>query len=105
MGHRKALTRNMTTSLFLHERIRSTHAKCKELRRVAERIITLAKRGDLHARRLAARTVQDKAVLRKLFDVYGPRFAERPGGYTRIVKLGLRSGDRAPMSMIEILPE
>ena len=78
--------------------------KAKEARRVAERMITFAKRGDLHARRRVARVVRDDAVLKKLFDEIGPRFATRPGGYTRILKTGFRQGDNAPLSLLELLP-
>ena len=102
-SHRRATLRNMATSLFLHERIETTTAKAKELRPYAERLITLAKRGDLHARRLAAAKIQDRDVVGKLFDEIGPRFAERPGGYTRILKLGARKGDAADMSLIELV--
>ena len=103
-AHRRALFRNMVTSLLREEKVETTIAKAKEARRVAERVITLAKRGDLHARRRAARVVQDPAVLKKLFDDIGPRFAERPGGYTRILKTGFRSGDNAPLSILQLLP-
>jgi large subunit ribosomal protein L17 len=102
-AHRKAMLRNMAASLFRHERIETTTAKAKELRPFAERIITLAKRGDLHSRRLAARKIPDRDVLGKLFDELGPRFAERPGGYTRILKLGARRGDAAEMALIELV--
>jgi large subunit ribosomal protein L17 len=95
--------RNMATSLFLHERIETTTAKAKELRPFAERLITLGKRGDLHARRLAGRLIADRQVLGKLFDDIGPRFTERPGGYTRILKLGNRRGDAAEMALIELV--
>ena len=95
--------RNMATSLFLHERIETTTAKAKELRPFAERLITLGKRGDLHARRLAGRLIVDRQVLGKLFDDIGPRFTERPGGYTRILKLGNRRGDAAEMALIELV--
>ena len=101
--HRKATLRNLATSLFLHERIETTSAKAKELRPFAERLITLARRGDIHARRLAGRKIQDRHVLGKLFDDIAPRFAERPGGYTRILKLGNRKGDAAEMSLIELV--
>jgi len=101
--HRKALLRNMATSLFRHERIETTTAKAKELRPVAERLITLARRGDVHARRLAGRKIQDRDVLGKLFDDIAPRFSERPGGYTRILRLGTRKGDGAEMSLIELV--
>ncbi len=102
-SHRKATLRNLATSLIQHERIETTTAKAKELRPYAERLITLAKRGDLHARRLAGRKIADRAVLGRLFDDIGPRYAERPGGYTRILKLGSRRGDAAEMSLIELV--
>ena len=102
-SHKKATMRNMATSLFRHERIETTTAKAKELRPYAERLITLARRGDLHARRLAATKIQDREVLGKLFGDIAPRFAERPGGYTRILKLGHRKGDAAEMSLIELV--
>ncbi|HKK92082.1 MAG TPA: 50S ribosomal protein L17 [Longimicrobiales bacterium] len=102
-AHRRAMLRNMATSLFLHERIETTTAKAKELRPYAERLITLAKRGDLHARRLAASKVRDRDVVGKLFDELGPRYSDRPGGYTRILKLGARKGDAAEMALIELV--
>ena len=102
-AHRKAMYRNMVTSLMVHGQIKTTEAKAKELRPYAERLITLARRGDLHARRLAAAKVQDRSVLGKLFEDIAPRFAERPGGYTRILKLGNRKGDAAEMSLIELV--
>ena len=102
-AHREALLRNLASSLFLHEKIITTEAKAKELRRVAERMVTLAKRGGLHARRLAATVVQDPRALKKLFDSLGARFQERPGGYTRITKLDYRAGDGAPMAAIELI--
>lgn len=102
-SHRRAVLRNMATSLFRHERIRTTTARAKELRPYAERLVTLARRGDLHARRLAARRIADREVLGKLFDEIGPRYAERPGGYTRILKLGPRKGDAADMALIELV--
>ena len=102
-AHREAMLCNMVTSLFKHEKIRTTEPKSKELRRTAEKLITLAKRGDLHARRVAARKVHDKAVLKKLFEDIGPRYTERNGGYTRIVKTATRFGDGAPMSVIELV--
>ena len=102
-AHRRATLRNMATSLFVHERIETTTAKAKELRPFAERLITLARRGDLHARRLAGRSIGDRAALGKLFDDLGPRFADRPGGYTRILKLGARRGDGADMALIELV--
>lgn len=102
-SHRRALLRNMAASLFRHERITTTTARAKELRPYAERLITLARRGDLHARRLAARRIADREILGKLFDDIGPRYAERPGGYTRILKLGNRQGDAADMALIELV--
>jgi large subunit ribosomal protein L17 len=102
-SHRRAVLRNMATSLFRHERIETTTAKAKELRPYAERLITLAKRGDVHARRLAGRKIADREILTKLFDDIAPRFADRPGGYTRILKVGSRKGDAAEMSLIELV--
>jgi len=102
-SHKRATMRNLASSLFRHGRIETTTAKAKELRPFAERLITLAKRGDLHARRLAATKIQDRQVLGSLFDDIGPRFSERPGGYTRILKLGNRKGDAAEMSLIELV--
>jgi large subunit ribosomal protein L17 len=99
------MLRNMATSLFQHDRIETTEAKAKELRPYAERLITLARRGDLHARRLVERRITDRAVAGRLFAEIGPRFAGRPGGYTRIVKLGHRVGDGAEVARIELLPE
>ena len=101
--HKQALMRNMATSLFRHERIETTTAKAKELRPFAERLITLARRGDVHARRIAGRKIQDRDILGKLFDDIAPRYTERPGGYTRILKLGTRKGDAAEMSLIELV--
>jgi large subunit ribosomal protein L17 len=95
--------RNMVTSLFREEQVVTTVPRAKEVRRVAERVITFAKRGDLHARRQAARVVRDNEVLQKLFSDIGPRFATRPGGYTRIMKTGFRPGDNAPMSILELV--
>src|SRR5512134_885784 len=102
-AHRWALMRNLITSLLREEKIRTTDPKAKELRRWADRVITLGKQGSLHARRQVLAIVQDKAVVRKLFDTIGPRFKERSGGYTRIVKIGIRRGDAAPISMIELV--
>ena len=102
-SHRKAMFRNMVTSLFKHERIRTTDVKAKELRRWADNLITLAKRGDLHARRQALAIVREKAVVRKLFEEAAKRYGSVSGGYTRIVKLGRRRGDAAPISMIELI--
>jgi large subunit ribosomal protein L17 len=103
--HRIALLRNLTTALFERERIRTTLVKAKEVRPFAERLITLARREDdrLHARRLAARHVHDRKVVKKLFDDIGARFATRPGGYTRIMRLGPRQGDGADMAIIELV--
>ena len=94
---------NLVSSLFRYERIQTTDAKAKELRRVADKLITLGKRGDLHARRLALRTIRDKDIVSKLFDEIAPRNAERPGGYTRVVKLHRRVGDNAPLAVIELV--
>ena len=102
-GHRRALLRNLTTSLFRHERVRTTVPKAKELRPFAERLITLARRDDLHSRRLVARDVDDREIVKKLFNTLGPRFASRPGGYTRIMRLGPRQGDGAEMALIEMV--
>jgi large subunit ribosomal protein L17 len=102
-SHRWALMRNLITALLREEKIRTTDPKAKELRRWADRVITLGKQGTLHARRQVLSIVQDKAVVRKLFDTLGPRFKDRPGGYTRIIKLGLRRGDAAQMSLIELV--
>ena len=103
--HRIALLRNLATALFEKERIRTTLPKAKELRPFAERLITLARRDDdrLHARRLAARHIQEPAVVKKLFDTIGTRFATRPGGYTRILRLGPRKGDGAEMAYLELV--
>lgn len=101
--HRRALLRNLATSVIRHERVRTTAAKAKEVRPLVERLITWAKRGDLHGRRLAARYVRDRASLKKLFDDLGPRYAERNGGYTRIIKLGARSGDGAEEAVLELV--
>lgn len=102
-SHRKAMFRNLATALFRHERIKTTQAKAKELRSVAEKLVTLAKRDDLHARRNAAKTIHDHEVLRKLFDDVGSRYLERNGGYTRILKLGPRLKDGAFMVFIELV--
>ena len=102
-AHRKALLRNMVTSLLEHERIETTHAKARELRRVAERMITLGKRGSLHARRQALSVVRGREVTAKVFGERAERYRERPGGYTRVLKLRHRAGDGAPMSIIELV--
>lgn len=103
-SHRWALMRNLVTSLFQYERIRTTDPKAKELRGLADRVIGLGKEGTLHARRQALGIVQDEAVVHKVFDTLAPRYKERPGGYTRIVKIGWRHGDNASISLIELLP-
>ncbi len=102
-SHRKMLYRNLVTSLFKHERIQTTVPKAKEARSVAEKLITFAKRGDLHARRMAARKLTEPEVLAKLFEEIGPRYAERPGGYTRILRMGPRKGDNAEMAILELV--
>ncbi len=102
-SHRKALMRNMVTSLLDHELIETTDAKAKELRRVADKMITLGKRGDLHARRQALSVLKDKRVAAKLFDELADRYKERPGGYTRVLKSRVRVGDAASMSIIELV--
>lgn len=101
--HRTAMFKNMVTSLLRHERIETTTPKAKELKRIADKVITLAKKGSPHARRQAYRQVRDVEVLNKLFETIGPRFAKRPGGYTRIVKIGRRAGDNAEVAMIELV--
>jgi len=104
-SHKRAMLNNMACSLFAHGRVITTEAKAKELRPYAEKLITLARRGDLHARRLAERKIRDRETLAKLFTDIGPRFAARPGGYTRILKLGHRPGDGADLARIELLAE
>jgi large subunit ribosomal protein L17 len=101
--HKIALMRNLSTELFRHERIRTTLMKAKELRPFAEKLITLSKRETLHARRLVLRDIHDKDVVSKMFDTISSRFAQRPGGYTRIIKLGPRRGDNAEMALIELI--
>ncbi|HEX6405559.1 MAG TPA: 50S ribosomal protein L17 [Gemmatimonadales bacterium] len=103
--HKRAMLNNMATSLFVHGRVITTEAKAKELRPFAEKLITLARRGDLHARRLVERRIKDRETLTRLFGEIGPRFAARPGGYTRILKLGHREGDGADVARIELLAE
>lgn len=102
-SHRQALFRNLITDLLRYEKIRTTEPKAKEIQAQVEKLITLGKRGDLHARRQALALVYDARVVHKLFDELAPRFAERPGGYTRVVKLGPRLGDAAPMAVIELV--
>jgi large subunit ribosomal protein L17 len=101
--HRKAMLGNLACSLFIHHRVETGHAKAMEVRRVVERLITFGKRGDLHARRLAARTIHDPVVLQKLFSEIAPKFMGRNGGYTRVLKKGFRPGDAAPVSIIELV--
>ena len=102
-GHRKALYRNLVRDLLLRERIRTTLAKAKEVRGMAEKVITYGKKGELHHRRLALAFVTDKDVVSKVFDDLSERYAERPGGYTRVLKLGPRKGDGAPMAILELV--
>lgn len=102
-SHRKAMFRNMSASLFEHEMIRTTLAKAKELRRKAEPLITLAKEDSVANRRLAFARLRDRDVVTKLFNELGPRYATRPGGYLRILKCGFRSGDNAPMAIVELV--
>ncbi len=101
--HRKALFANMAGSLIEHEQIKTTLPKAKELRPIVEKLVTLAKRGDLHARRLAAAQLKQDACVAKLFDVLGPRYKDRQGGYIRVLKAGFRYGDMAPMAIIEFV--
>ena len=101
--HRKALFSNMAGSLIEHEQIKTTLPKAKELRPIIEKMITLAKRGDLHARRLAASKLKQDAYVAKLFDILGPRYKDRQGGYARVLKAGFRYGDMAPMEIIELV--
>ena len=100
---RKALLRGIVTSLFQHERIETTEAKAKELRKVADKMLTLAKRGDLHARRQVMAYMMDEDVVKKLFDEVAPKYKDRQGCYTRIIKAGVRQGDAAPMVIIELV--
>jgi large subunit ribosomal protein L17 len=102
-SHRGALLASLAAALIKHEQIATTLPKAKELRRVTDRLITLAKRGDLHARRLAGSRLRDEAMVAKLFETLGPRYAARPGGYTRVLKAGFRYGDSAPMAVIELV--
>ena len=104
-SHKRAMLNNMAASLFDHGRVVTTEAKAKELRPFAEKLITLARRGDLHARRLVERKIKSRETLSRLFSEIGPRFAARPGGYTRILKLGHRDGDGADIARIELLSE
>ncbi len=101
--HRKAMFANMSAALIKHEQIITTLPKAKDLRPFVEKLVTLAKRGDLHARRQAMAKVRDEAMVRKLFAVLGPRYTERPGGYIRVLKAGFRYGDNAPLAVIEFV--
>jgi large subunit ribosomal protein L17 len=103
-AHRMSMLRTAVTDLLRHETLQTTDAKAREIRRMAEKIITRGKTNTLHSRRLAAAVLRDKKVLSKLFDELGTRYEDRPGGYTRIVKLGSRKGDAAPMAIIELMP-
>jgi len=102
-AHRRALFRNLVTALLQYEAVRTTDAKAKELKRWGDRMITLGKQGTLHARRRAASLVHGRTVVRKLFEELAPRYEARPGGYTRVVKLGVRAGDAAPVSLVELV--
>jgi large subunit ribosomal protein L17 len=104
-AHRRALFRNLVTALLEHGTVRTTDAKAKELRRWGDRMITLGKQNTLHARRRAATIIQRRSVLKKLFDEVAPRFDGRAGGYTRVVKLGMRHGDAAPLSIVELVEQ
>ncbi len=104
-AHREAMLRNLVTSLLEHGEVRTTDAKAKEVRRLADRMITLGKRGTLHARRQALRTIRSRDVAGRVFDVLADRYHERAGGYTRILKLGRRPGDNAAMSLIQLVSE
>ncbi|HUJ47002.1 MAG TPA: 50S ribosomal protein L17 [Rhizomicrobium sp.] len=101
--HRNAMFANMAAALIKHEQIKTTLPKAKELRPVVEKLVTLSRRNNLHARRLAMSQVRDEAQVKKLFEVLGPRYADRPGGYTRVLKAGFRYGDNAPMAFIEFV--
>jgi large subunit ribosomal protein L17 len=101
--HRRAMFANMACSLIEHEQIKTTLPKAKEMKRIADKLITLGKRGDLHARRLAAAQLKQDGAVKKLFDTIGPRYKERQGGYTRVLKAGFRYGDMAPMAIIELV--
>ena len=102
-AHRKAMFANMAVALIKHEQIKTTLPKAKDLRRVTDRLITLGKRGDLHARRQAMSVLRDWTITSKLFDVLAERYKERPGGYLRIMKCGYRTGDKAPMAYVELV--
>jgi large subunit ribosomal protein L17 len=104
-SHKEAMLRNMVTSIIKHERIRTTDMKAKELRKIAEKMITLGKKGSLHARRQALAVVRDRSMVGKLFGELTERYRDRAGGYTRIVKAGYRFGDNAPVSILEFIPD
>lgn len=104
-GHHNLMMANLATELFRHGRIRTTHAKAKTVQPIAERMITLAKRGDLHSRRQVLQVIRDRDIVHHLFTDIGPAFGERNGGYTRVLKLGARKGDAAPMALIELVDE
>lgn len=102
-SHRRALLANLAVAVLTNGRIRTTEAKAKEVRGLIDRIITWGKRGDIHARRLAARQVRDRTIVKKIFDELAPRYRDRPGGYTRIMKMGYRHGDNAPVVIMELV--
>lgn len=104
-SHRKALLCNLAVSILVHERVQTTEAKAKEVRGLVDRIITWGKRGDLHARRLAVKYVRSRSVVKKVFDELAPRYRDRPGGYTRIMKVGPRQTDSAPMVIMELVDQ
>ena len=104
-GHHNLMMANLATELFRHGRIRTTHAKAKTVQPIAERMITLAKRGDLHSRRQVLQVIRDKDVVHRLFADVGPAFSERNGGYTRVLRLGARKGDAAPMALSELVDD
>ncbi len=101
--HRRAMFANMSSSLIEHEQIKTTLPKAKELKRIVDKLVTLGKRGDLHARRLAHAEIRQDAAVRKLFETLGPRYQDRQGGYTRVLKAGFRYGDMAPMAIVELV--
>ncbi|MDH5643765.1 MAG: 50S ribosomal protein L17 [Gemmatimonadota bacterium] len=103
--HRKALLNNLATALFTHDKVETTEAKAKELRPVAEKLITAARKGDVHARRMVGRRIRNREAADRLFQEVAPKFQDRPGGYTRILKLGHRSGDGAELARIELVSE
>ena len=104
-SHRKAMLANLAASLFMYQMIKTTEAKAKEVRKLAEKVISLAKRGDLHAHRQVYDVIRDRKLVKKIFGEIAPKFKDREGGYTRIVKLGIRKGDGAPLSVVELLME